>query len=223
MRRLILPFVFGLAGAGVLLGLGIWQMQRLAWKTAILAEIDARVTTEPVPLPAAPEATRDRYLPVTASGQFTGESADVLVSRKLIGPGFRIIAVLQTSDGRRILVDRGFVREDQRAAVQLLQGSVSVTGNLLWPDEVTPMTPPPDLDDNMWFARDVAALARTLATEPVLIVARADTGQGIEPMPVDTTGIPNDHLVYALTWFSLALVWLGMTAFWLSRISRARG
>jgi surfeit locus 1 family protein len=223
MRRLLIPLVFGLAGAAILVALGVWQMQRLAWKEAVLADIEARIATDPVPLPDAPEAARDRYLPVTFTGRFTGESADVLVSRKLIGPGFRIIEAFETQDARRVLVDRGFVPDDQRSAPRPLPGAtVTVTGNLLWPDEITAMTPPPDLADNMWFARDLPALAETLKTEPLLIVARADTGPGIQAMPVDTTSIPNDHLMYALTWFSLALVWLGMTAFWLYRISRAQ-
>ena len=64
------------------------------------------------------------------------------------------------------------------------------------------------------------AMAATLKAEPVLVVARSDTGDGIEPMPVGTEGIPNDHLQYAITWFSLAAVWLGMTVFLLWRIKR---
>ncbi len=79
------------------------------------------------------------------------------------------------------------------------------------------------MDGNIWFARDIAELAAQLHTEPVLIIARSDTGDGIEPLPVDTAAIPNDHLQYAITWFSLAAVWLGMTAFLLWRIKRHAG
>jgi surfeit locus 1 family protein len=63
-------------------------------------------------------------------------------------------------------------------------------------------------------------MAAALGTEPVLIVARTDTGDGITPLPVDTAGIPNNHLNYALTWFCLAAVWLGMTLLLLWRIRR---
>lgn len=217
-RRMIFPLLLGLIGGAILMGFGVWQLQRLAWKEAILAEIEARIAAAPVALPAAPEAERDRYLPVLAEGRFTGEHLDVLVSRKQIGAGLREIAVFET-EGRRILVDRGFIPEARKADPRDYAGT-EVTGNLHWPEEVDSFTPPPDATTGLWFARDVPAMARALGTEPVLIVARAATGPGIEPLPVDTSDIPNDHLGYAVQWFGLAAVWLGMTGYLLWRIRR---
>ncbi len=217
-RRMILPLLFGLIGAAVLISLGMWQMQRLAWKEAILAQIESRISAAPVALPAVPEAERDRYLPVFAEGRFTAESLDVLVSRKQIGAGVRVIEVFET-EGRRILVDRGFVTDDERAAPRD-EAATRVVGNLHWPAEVDSFTPAPDAKTGLWFARDVPAMAAALKTEPLLIVARESTAAGIEPVPVDTANIPNDHFGYAVQWFSLAAVWLGMTAYLLWRISR---
>jgi surfeit locus 1 family protein len=219
MRRLLLPLIFGLAGAVVLVGLGVWQLQRLTWKTAILTDIDARIVAAPVALPERPDATRDRYLPMTVAGRFTGEEADILTSGKFQGVGYRVIAVLETEEGRRILIDRGFLPEDQRDAPRPPK-DISITGNLHWPDEMDSFTPPPDRATGIWFARDVPLLAAELNTEPTLIVAREPTGDGIAPMPVDSSSIANDHFNYAMTWFSLAFVWLGMTGFWLLRIRR---
>lgn len=216
-RRMIVPLLIGLLGGAILIALGLWQMQRLAWKEGVLAQIDARIADAPVALPATPDPQADRYLPVTATGRFTGEHLDVLVSRKQIGPGLRVVEVLETQEGRRVLVDRGFVPQDDRAAPRL-SGPATVEGNLHWPEEVDSFTPPPDTTTGLWFARDVPAMAAALNTEPLLIVARAPTGGAIEPMPVDSSGIPNDHLNYAITWFSLAAVWLGMTAYLLWRI-----
>ena len=216
-RRMIVPLLIGLLGGAILILLGVWQMQRLTWKEGVLAEIDARIVAAPVPLPATPDPVADRYLPVTVSGRFTGEHLDVLVSRKQIGPGVRVVQVLETQDGRRVMVDRGFVPQDDRDAPRV-SGPVTVEGNLHWPDEIDGFTPPPDTATGLWFARDVAAMAVALKAEPVFIVARAPTGGDIEPMPVDSSGIPNDHLNYAITWFSLAAVWLGMTAYLLWRI-----
>lgn len=213
--RMILPVLFGLIGAAILIGLGTWQVQRLAWKQGVLAEIDARIAADPVPLPSPGGETR--YMPVRAEGQLTGESLRVLVSRKQVGAGYRRIAVLDVS-GRRVLVDLGFVPEG--APVDLPQGRVTVIGNLHQPQEVDSYTPAPDLAQGLWFARDVPAMARALNTEPTLIIARAPVVDGIEPLPVDSSAIPNDHLGYAITWFSLAVVWLGMTVLYLWRIRR---
>ncbi|MHC0053303.1 SURF1 family protein [Actibacterium sp. D379-3] len=218
-RRMIWPLLFGLAGAAVLIWLGVWQLQRLAWKEAVLAEIDNRISAAAVPLPATPDPQVDRYLPVAATGALM-PGLRVLASVKQVGAGYRVIDVLDT-DGRRVLVDRGFLPlEADPGAVP--GGAVTVVGNLHWPDEVDSFTPAPDLDKNLWFARDVAAMAAALQTEPVLIVARRITppSPAILPMPVDSSGIPNDHLQYAITWFSLTVVWLGMTALLLWRIRR---
>lgn len=218
-RRMIFPLLLGLVGTAILLSLGIWQLQRLAWKETILAEIESRINAAPVALPAQPDPEADRYLPVEAEGRFTGESLDVLVSRKQLGAGVRVIEVFATLDGRRILVDRGFIPEAQRAAPRV-EGPPRIIGNLHWPEEVDGFTPPPDERTGLWFARDLPAMAERLKAEPTLVVARVSTGEGIEPMPVDASGIPNDHLGYAIQWFGLALVWLGMTAYLLWRISR---
>jgi surfeit locus 1 family protein len=95
-----------------------------------------------------------------------------------------------------------------------------VVGNLDWPRETDSFTPAPDAKTGLWFARDVPAMAQALGTEATLIVARGSTGDGITPMPVDTSAIPNNHWQYAITWFLLAVAWLGMTSLWLWRIRR---
>lgn len=218
-RRMVIPLLFGLAGIAVLLSLGLWQVQRLNWKAAILAQIEARIAAPAVALPKSPDPDKDRFLAVAVTGRLTGEQLDVLVSRKQIGAGFRVIAVLELEDGRRVLVDRGFVAEAARGLPREVT-TLSLEGNLLWPAEVDRFTPAPDLARGMWFARDLPAMASALNTEPLLIVARTDTGDGIDPLPVDTAAIPNDHLNYAITWFSLALVWAGMTALLMWRMRR---
>lgn len=218
-RRMIIPLLFGVVGVAILLSLGIWQVQRLQWKQAVLAEIDARIGAAAVDLPSRPDPVADKFLPVKAEGQLTGEQLDVLVSRKQIGAGYRVIAVLELMDGRRVLLDRGFLVEAARGLPREVT-ALTVEGNLLWPDEVDGFTPAPDASRGIWFARDLPAMAAALNAEPLLIVARTETGDGIEPMPVDSSTIPNDHLNYAITWFLLALVWVGMTVLLLWRMRR---
>jgi len=223
MRRLIFPLAVGLSGVVLLVGLGLWQLQRLAWKEGVLAAIEARLVAPPVALPPAPDPARDAWLAVAVAGRFTGEDLDVLTGLKRTGPGFRVIAAFATA-GRRILVDRGFVAEAARTEPRPA-GAAEVTGNLHWPDETDRFTPPPDARRGIWFARDVAAMAAALGTEPVLVVQRAGTGAAASfgrPLPVDTAAIPNDHFGYAVTWFLLAAVWAGMTAYLVWRITPRR-
>lgn len=215
MRRILFLLIFGLAGLGVLIWLGVWQVQRLAWKEDILAEIEARIAAEPIDLPETVSEEDDKFLPVTVAGEMEPEEIHVLVSVKQVGAGYRIIQSFSTED-RTILVDRGFVPTTAKQ-VERLNGSMEVTGNLHWPDEIDSYTPEPDIEDNIWFARDVPNLAAALGAEPVLLIARSETDPGVTPLPVDTAGIPNDHLQYAITWFGLALVWAAMTGYFLWR------
>lgn len=219
LKRLLFPLLFGLLGVGILVWLGVWQMQRLDWKQSILADIDARITAAPVVLPNEFNQERDRFLPVVASGEMTDDEIHVLVSQKQIGAGYRIISTFETDTGRRILVDRGFIKVDQKQANRPV-GAVEITGNLHWPNETGSSIPEPDLKAEIWFARDVPAMARFLKTEPVMIVARETSFENdpVSPLAVDKAGIPNDHLQYAITWFLLAAIWLIMTLTFLWRV-----
>jgi surfeit locus 1 family protein len=199
-----------------LLGLGTWQVTRLNWKQTVIAQIDARVDADPVVLPDQPDATRDKYLAVAVKGQMLPDEVHVLVSKLRVGAGYLIIAAFETDDGRRILVDRGFTRSSNKNAERAI-GEMQIDGNLHWPDEIDAFTPKPELTSNIWFARDVPAMAKALDTEQVLLVARVRTDPGVTPFPIDSSAIPNDHLQYAITWFLLAAVWASMTLFFIQR------
>lgn len=217
--RLMSALLLGLAGVVFLCSLGIWQVQRMYEKRAQLDEMTAGISEPAVPVPAVLDPARDRYRPVVAAGRFTGETLYVLSGQPMVGAGVQVISVLQMADGRRLLVDRGFLPDEQKHKV-LRVTDLTVQGNLMWPRDSNQYTPPPDAATGMWFARDAVAMAAVLHTEPTFIVARLPTGDGIEAMPVDTSSIPNDHWGYAITWFALAFVWSVMTAALVWRIRR---
>ena len=223
LRRVLVPLIFGLAGAAVLISLGVWQLQRLEWKEGILAERAAKLNAPDSPLPADPSEEADQYRPIEVTGRLGEGAIRVLVSPKFLGAGYRIVSPLLVGE-RRILLDRGFLPLETPLPPPTY-GTFTFRGHILWPDDATSSTPEPDLGRNIWFARDVAAMAAALNTEPVLMVLREDPpyGSPLTALEVDLTNIPNDHLQYAITWFSLAAIWAGMTAFYLSRSARKMG
>lgn len=264
MRRVWSAAAFGVAGFALLVGLGLWQLQRLAWKEGILGDLATRIAAVPVALPDVPDAIGHRYLPVTVSGRTTGEEVRILTSMPGPGPGYRIVAAFDTGTpadapamgatgrvggelrqpmtapfdvagagaavpvaraqplGRRIMVDLGYVPLADAAPRPAT--AMTVAGNLHWPDETDSFTPAPDRDRGIWFARDVPAMAAALDAEAVLVVAREiDRSVGTVPLPVMTDGIPNDHLNYAITWFTLAAIWAGMTTVAIRRMARGAG
>lgn len=219
LRRIFFPMLLGLAGVAVLVSLGFWQLRRMEEKAAYLSAIETMIGAEPVTLKAAPDPATDKFRPVTVEGRFTGQFLEVLAGQKGASPGVRVIEAFETSEGRRLLVDRGFLMDEARATPRPPRAA-TVTGNLHWPDDADSFTPPPDAATGLWFSRDVAAMAQVLDTEATLIVAREQTGDGITPVPVDTSAIPNDHWGYAIQWFLMAAAWAGMTGYLLWRTLR---
>ena len=219
-RRLVGALVIGVVGTATLLALGVWQLQRLEWKRSILAEIEARIAASPVALPSDPDPEAHRFLPVEVRGNILPQALRVMTTSDG-GAAFRIVSPLATSD-RTLLLDRGVIPAGA-AVPPPPEGEVAVAGNLHWPDEADAFTPPPERAEGLWYARDVPKMAAELGTEPLMIVAREVPGDGVSPRPIGTGGIPNDHLEYAMTWFSLAAVWAGMTLVLVWRIRRRIG
>lgn len=217
--RFVIPALFGLIGFAVLVTLGVWQVQRMEWKHGIVAEIEARIGAEPVPLPDTVDAGHDNFRPVTLIGTVDGASLRVLGAWRAGGTGFRIVAPV-VAEGRRVMVDLGVVPLDRIDDLALPRTALRITGNLNWPDDAGSGVPEPD--GTNWYAREVGPMAQALNAEALMIVARQIEPPlaSVTPVPVGTTGIPDNHLGYAIQWFGLAAVWLGMTLFLLWRIRR---
>lgn len=222
MRRYLFPIISGIIGCAILLSLGLWQLQRLHWKEEMLSEIQARIESAPKPLPTAIDISM-KYDPVVVSGRTTGDEILVLSGTRDLGGGYQVISGFETTDGRRIMIDRGFIPQDDRHAARP-PVDLQIEGNLHWPAEKNSSTPEPNLTEGIWFARDVPQMAKVLHTDEILVVASYVTGdaQGILPIPMAIAGIPNNHLEYAATWFMLAVIWAGMTVGLIWRIRQRK-
>ncbi|MEM8553816.1 MAG: SURF1 family protein [Pseudomonadota bacterium] len=215
-----MPALIGIVGTGILIWLGVWQLQRLEWKKDVLAQIDDRMQAVPIALPPEPNEADHRFQPVAIRGTAdTDQSQFIFTSVKNQGVWFRLIQPLDLVDGRRVLVERGLVRPESIETLDL-DADIAVSGSLHWPDEADAFTPDPDPVSGQWYARDLDALADVTGAEPILVVASQviPSDDLVLPFPLDPSGIPNDHLQYAVTWFGLALVWVGMTGLWLKRL-----
>ncbi len=221
---MIWKILFGLAGAAVLVTLGVWQLQRLEWKQGLITELEARLAAEPVAIPAEPDSVRDNFLRVRFRGEVSEGRATVLTSRKPSGAGYRIIVPVDVN-GRSVLVDMGYAtlaRFDASKTAPDRLGPVAgdvltITGTLFWP-EPDSSVPEPEFgpDKSLFFSREVRPLADALETEQVLVVAQETTATGEMPYAEPLgANLPNNHFQYALTWFGMAAAWLIMTGFWL--------
>lgn len=197
-------------------GLGVWQVERRAWKLDLIARVDARVAARPVPVPPASawptiDPRAEEYRRVSATGTFLHDSETLVDALTERGAGAWVVTPLRTDRGT-ILVNRGFVppeRKDPatRAAGQR-PGTVTVTGLLRAPEPGGRVLRPNRPDENRWFSRDVAGIATARGLGPVapfFIDADAAPNPGGYPVGgLTVVRFRNTHLIYALTWFGLA-------------------
>ena len=205
----------------VLIGLGVWQIERLHQKEQLLATIAERM--------GAPETPVDDVLRlpvpdmewrrVSAKGHFLHDmEAYVYATEFDLGLGVHVLTPLALDNGGTVLVDRGFVplaskAPDTRAAGQV-EGDIAVSGIVRLEGERNMFTPPADEGQRMWYARDIDGIARTLGLmlrAPIVIVADQPANPGGLPKFAGyRVDIPNNHLQYAFTWFGLAATLLGV-------------
>jgi len=222
LRKILFPLILGVAGCGVLISLGLWQVERLAWKEDVLVGINARLAAAPAPLSTEVSESTNEYTRVTVSGTPTGEELHVLVSGTEAGTGYRVISKMQTPLGA-VLVDQGLLALENKAAAPLI-APMEITGTLIWPDDQNSSTPDPDIAANIWFARNVDTMSVALDTLPLMIVSTTSTPADprLTALPVNTATIKNDHFEYAVTWFLLALVWAIMSFYLILRTTRQK-
>lgn len=199
-----------------LLALGTWQLERLAWKTELIAHRQSQLAVPPMPLAAVPAghpgATAGlEFRRVRARGVFLHEREIHLAATRRGKPGFRVITPLRRTGGATLLVDRGWVpaaaREPARRALGQVQGEVEVEGVVRGGGRPGWFTPDNDPAANYWFWRDLPAMAAAAGVEAPAIVLEAGLAANPGGLPIGseiTADPPNNHLGYAVTWFSLA-------------------
>lgn len=237
-RGLIVPGLFTLIALAVLLSLGTWQVQRKAWKEALIDSISRRLDAPPADLPAPEtwsrlDAADTEYRHVAFPAEFLNDQEALVYTSgstfrtDVSGAGYWVFTPARLTGGSLVVVNRGFVPEGRQNPATRAEGQVSgvvqVTGVMRWPEPRGLFTPNDDPAHNLWFVRDQSAMAAGKKWGPVApfyVEQEAPPAPGGLPQPGKVQPIlPNNHLGYAITWYGLALVLIGVFAFWL----RARG
>lgn len=206
----------------LLLGLGVWQIHRRSWKHALIARVEARVHA-PATAPPSPrawphvDAADDEYRHVSVSGRFLNDRETLVQALTELGGGFWVMTPLQTANDGIVLVNRGFVptdkRDPQTRTAGERTGEQTVTGLLRMSEPGGSLLRRNDPAADRWYSRDVPAIAAARGltdAAPYFIDADAAPNRGGLPVGgLTVVTFPDNHLIYALTWFSLAALLAG--------------
>lgn len=220
-----------LVAAAALAALGVWQLERRVWKHELVAAVVERIDAKPVAAPGPDgwkrvSARQDAYRRVTATGLFRHDRETLVQAVTDRGPGYWVVTPLETP-GFTLLVNRGFVPKDRRDAKARAAGNeagrVTVTGLLRVTEPGGAFLRSNDPAADRWFSRDVAAIAKARGlgpTAPYFVDADARANPGGYPVGgLTVVRFPDNHLVYALTWFALS----ALSLFFAWRLWRIRG
>ena len=224
LRPALWPSVISLAIFCVALGLGIWQMERRAWKRDILDRMAVNQAAAPISLEELlkGDPLKHEYGRVKVAGTFVHDKEFYLAARSLKNKvGLQVVTPLTTDDGRVVLFDRGWIpqetKDPARRAAGQVQGRVELTGIVRRNQERRQFAPENVPDRNVWFHVDVPLMRSMAGGKPdprldaFFLEADAAANPGGVPVGGQTRlDIPNDHLQYAITWFLIALAMAGV-------------
>ncbi|WP_262048990.1 SURF1 family protein [Bradyrhizobium sp. Bra78] len=214
--------VLSLTAFVLLIALGVWQIERRAWKLALIDRVEQRIhaPAQPVPSPTswlAVSAANDEYRHVSVAGRFLHDRETLVQAVTEEGAGYWVLTPLQRSDGTTVLVNRGFVPSERRDASTRRdgnpEGAVAITGLLRITEPKGGFLRNNVPQHNRWYSRDVAAIAAARGLDhvaPFFVDADAGSQSGGGPIGgLTVVRFPNNHLIYALTWFALAFMLAG--------------
>jgi cytochrome oxidase assembly protein ShyY1 len=215
----------------VFTGLGIWQLQRRTEKHALIAMLNERLAAAPEPLPAPSQWNaltpgRDEFRRIAFSATYAPlpdamvYSAGSAVRDDVSGPGTWAFLPAQLADGNTIVVNTGFVQntmqdraQQDRAVRRLITGDpVEFTGYIRFPESAGALTPSESVAKRLWFTRDHLAMSRVLGwvegrktVAPFYVDLESPAPESGIPKPGPlSVHLKDDHLQYAVTWFTLA-------------------
>jgi cytochrome oxidase assembly protein ShyY1 len=230
---LALPILFVLAAVVAFIALGTWQVERKAWKQALIETLDRRLSAASAALPprerwSSLDRTDEEFRRVGFSAAFVAGTEALVYTASaargdVAGPGYWVFALARLASGDLVAVNRGFVPENRKdpstRAADDLVGTKDMLGVMRWPEPHGYFTPNDDPARNLWFVRDHLAIAAAKGwgvVAPFFIDLEAPVPPSGWPRPgVLKVSIRNEHLQYAITWYGLAGALAIMFVLWL--------
>ena len=198
--------------------LGNWQLRRLQWKTELIERVETRIHAVPVAAPLQLHASniskqKHEYLRVKVKGQFLHQQETLVQTTTEIGSGYWVMTPLVSGDST-ILINRGFVPEEFKQTGKredgLVLGEQTVIGLLRLTEPEGQLFRNNEPAEGRWYSRDVEAIAKTKSLKQVapffIDAEKTDLSAELPIAGMTRIQFRNTHLIYALTWYGLALL-----------------
>ncbi len=211
MKKRVWPILLASAiGLAILLSLGAWQVQRLQWKEALLADLETAIAAEPMSIA---EAKGRAYAKVKVKGQFSNKSPLRMLTSHESGPAWELVQGFVAESGENLLVIRGKQPHGAPDIGTTLE-KIEIIGHVRASPRQGTFDVANNVTDNQWTWWDVPEMARRFDLKDPAIVALLPNSPGTEGLTVDPpkANLRNNHLGYAITWFGLAMILVVMTA-----------
>lgn len=226
-RSLIGPAIVAAGAFAILVSLGVWQLQRKAWKETLIETMSQRAAARPIDLPApatwnALMPSADEFRRVKLRAQFIEDAKPAFVYTggsalrdDIKAPGYFVFAPARLPNGRIVAINRGYTAQP---SVNPVRGPIDLVGYLRFPESASLFVADHDASGATWFVRDQRAMAKALGwseTAPFYIDQESPVPAGGSPKPGPLkVQLRNDHLGYALTWFGLAAGLVAVFGIW---------
>ena len=204
MKKLFLFKVFVFLFIILFCSLGTWQLYRLQWKQDLINQISEGLKSTPI---RYSKNIVVNYQRVSLEGEYNFKNQIYLYSLNEKGqPGFDVITPFETKDKENVLVNRGWIRKELKKNLKINSSSSKIKGLLREKSRKNIFTPKNDLKKNIWFSINLNEIKKITGKKFSKYIVYLEDDKIEVPKPKKITiDLPNNHLKYAITWYSISI------------------
>ena len=205
MKKFFLFNIFVIFFITLFCSLGTWQLYRLQWKQNLISQIDQGLKSTPINY--SNKIIND-YQRVVLKGKYDFKNQIYLYSLNSKGePGFDVITPFQTTDNENILINRGWINKEMKNNTDInLVKKNKIQGLLRKIVKKSIFKPENDLNNNIWFSINLDQIKEITGKnfDDYVIFLEDEIINTPTPKKI-TIAVPNNHLKYAITWYSISI------------------
>ena len=204
MKNLFLFKIFVFLFITLFCILGTWQLYRLQWKQDLIKQISEGLTSTPIKYS---QKIKKNYQKVVLTGKYDFKNQIYLYSLNDKGqPGFDVVTPFETIDKENVLINRGWIKKEFKNSVEINTLSTNINGMLRQANRKNVFTPDNDINENIWFSINLEDVKKITDKKfNKFIVYLEDQNINMPTPKKITIDVPNNHLKYAITWYSISI------------------